>query len=247
MNRRLSFSAIGLVTLLAFAGVTQSCAFAQNVCPIQFDSVTPAGAGSNSYVILFHNATRFPIKGVEFGAELDSPSPSARGALFISSHLVAPGAEDSVIWNSSIPSSVNPAFKVWAAMVIFHDNSAWKGSDAGTCGYHFTAQTQQSATSNPSSSTPGQSASMTAVEKIALIESGQASLCLVTTNPAGATVDVDGRKIGETPIKFVLLKKASGPRSIDIYKSGYEVIHQDVSPTGNTIRLTETLNPLSIQ
>lgn len=241
----LGFSLAGLLALVALTG---PLCFAQTVCPIHFENVSSAGnASTSTYVMVFRNTTRFPIKGVVFKAAGDNAHTALRPALFVSHHLIAPGAKDSVIWNAAHlirPGSTETAFTVWPSMVIFHDNSAWNSVTINGCSFRYSpAATTAENFAKPSQSSEG----LTAAQKIALIDSGKASLCLVTTQPAGATVDVDGRRIGITPLKFVLLKRGSMPRSIDIYKDGYDVISRKLSPTGAMIRLNETLRPFSLQ
>jgi PEGA domain-containing protein len=239
---------LGIAALLLVAALTQPSSLGQAVCPIQFETVSPTSTdtGARSFVLLFRNSTRFKIKGIVFKAQFDDADPAIQPALFVSNHAIAPGAEDSVIWNvGGSPASIKPSFKVWPAMVIFHDNSAWKSSDSTACGFHSSSQAKAAVGPEQTQLASNPDVKMTAAEKIGLIEAGRASLCLVVTNPAGAIVDVDGRKVGQTPIKFVLLKQDSGPRNIDIYKDGYNVIHREFSPSGTTIRITEKLERFS--
>jgi hypothetical protein len=84
-----------------------------------------------------------------------------------------------------------------------------------------------------------------AADKMELIASGRASLCLISTVPAGATIDVDGKKVGVTPMSLVLLKGDHGPRSVDIYRESNSIIHHDLEPTGQTIALNDKLVALT--
>jgi len=241
-----------LAGLLALAGLAATHTFAQAMCPIRFENVSPSegAGGSNSYVIVFRNSTRFPLKGIVFHAAMDETTPTPNPSMFVSNHLIAPGAEDSVVWSAGLPSrpsSRGSAVKIWTAMVIFHDNSAWKRTSHDDCSFRYSSQIETSSNLAMPSQPGNISDVLTAAQKIALIKAGKASLVLVTTHPAGAAVDVDGHQIGVSPINFVLLKQGSGARTIDIYKDGYEVISRQVAPTKSTIQINETLNPFSPQ
>lgn len=248
ITKRYSIGTI-LAGLLAMTGLTAPRTLAQATCPIRFENVSPSGNGvsSSSYVIVFRNATRFPLKGIVFQAAINDTPSTSNPTLFVSHHLVAPGADDSVVWNAGLlarPASAGTAFKVWPSMVVFRDNSAWKRTSLDDCSFRFSSQIG----TDVNHANPGEpSELLTAAQKIALIDAGKASLCLVTTQPAGATVDVDGHRIGVSPIKFVLLKQDSGARTIEIYKDGYEVISRLLTPTGTTIHMKATLKPFSPQ
>jgi hypothetical protein len=55
---------------------------------------------------------------------------------------------------------------------------------------------------------------------------------------------VDGKRVGETPLSIVLLKTDIS-RAIDIYLSGFKIDHRTIVPTGTTIQIVVTLEPLS--
>lgn len=48
-------------------------------------------------------------------------------------------------------------------------------------------------------------------ELAAQIQAGQASRCAVITDPPGAEIDIDGNKVGISPMVFVLLRKGDTP------------------------------------
>ena len=226
-------------------GATAPRTLAQTVCPVRLEKVFPSvdGVASGSYVIVLRNMTRFSLKGIVFQSESDDTPSSSQPALFVSHHLVSPGADDSVIWNAGRQpgsSATGTAFKVWPSMVIFRDNSSWKHTPHDDCSFRFSNLTKPHQSGKPSEV-------LTAAQKLALIDAGKASLCIVSTQPSGATVDVDGYRIGVSPIKLILLKGASGPRDLEIYKDGYEVISRQLSPSGATIRVNELLKPFSPQ
>jgi hypothetical protein len=241
-----------LAGLLALTGLTATHTLAQAVCPIRFESVTPSvsAGGFNSYVIVFHNTTRFPLKGIMFHAAIDGTPSTPNQSMFVSNHQVAPGADDSLVWNTALPvhqSNASTEFIIRPSMVIFRDNSAWKRTSHDDCSFRYSTQTDPVANLVKPGQRGYSSDVLTAAQKIALIEAGRASLVLITTHPAGATVDVDGHRIGVSPIRFVLLKRDSGARTIDIYKDGYEVISRLVAPTRSTFQVNETLKPFSPQ
>jgi hypothetical protein len=74
-----------------------------------------------------------------------------------------------------------------------------------------------------------------------LVKKGQASKCAVVTVPAGAEVEIDGNKLGVSPIAFVLLKQGDTPRTVTIKMSGYKTIEKKVVPDGKIIPIGLTL------
>jgi hypothetical protein len=85
---------------------------------------------------------------------------------------------------------------------------------------------------------------LSAEQKLTLIRTGNASLCNIRTYPRGASIAVDGKRVGETPLSIVLLKTDIS-RAIDIYLSGFKIVHRTIVPTGTTIQIVVTLEPLS--
>lgn len=79
-----------------------------------------------------------------------------------------------------------------------------------------------------------------------LINSGRASLCMVTTSPAGAEILVDGKRAGKTPMAFVLFRLDT-ERVITIRLSGYNTIEKKISPDGKEVTLNLTLEPEQTQ
>ncbi len=78
-------------------------------------------------------------------------------------------------------------------------------------------------------------------ELVALVQAGQASRCAVITDPPGAEIDIDGNKMGISPMVFVLRKKGDTPRVITIKMSGYNTVVKKVVPDGKTIPIGLTL------
>lgn len=64
---------------------------------------------------------------------------------------------------------------------------------------------------------------------IALLASGCASWCKVTSDPPGATVTINGRYYGETPREFAIRSSTFGQYHIRLEKEGYEPL-EDVMP-----------------
>jgi CRISPR/Cas system-associated exonuclease Cas4 (RecB family) len=73
-----------------------------------------------------------------------------------------------------------------------------------------------------------------------LVQSGQASKTAVITVPQGAEVDVDGNKLGVTPVVFVLIKRET-PRTITVKLTGYKTVEKTFTPDGKTIPVAITL------
>lgn len=74
-----------------------------------------------------------------------------------------------------------------------------------------------------------------------LVKNGQASKCVVVTQPVAADVYVDGLHAAVTPVVFVLLKKADTPRTVEIRMDGYRTIQKQVIPDGHLITIQATL------
>jgi hypothetical protein len=55
---------------------------------------------------------------------------------------------------------------------------------------------------------------------------------------------VDGKRVGETPLSIVLLKTDIS-RAIDIYLSGFKIVHRAIVPNTTTVQIVVTLEPLS--
>lgn len=80
-----------------------------------------------------------------------------------------------------------------------------------------------------------------------LIKNGQASRCLVTTNPAGAEIDIDGKQAGKTPMAFILYRHPDADRVITIKLAGYNTIEKKASPDGHDITMNLTLEPEQVR
>jgi hypothetical protein len=78
-------------------------------------------------------------------------------------------------------------------------------------------------------------------EIAALVEAGKASKCAVVTNPPGAEIDLDGNRLGVSPVAFVLLRHGDTPRIITIRMSGYKTVEKRVVPDGHIIPIGVTL------
>jgi len=74
-----------------------------------------------------------------------------------------------------------------------------------------------------------------------MVQKGQASRCAIVTVPPGADVEVDGNKLGVSPVAFVLLKQGDTQRTITIRMNGYKTVEKKVVPDGKTIPIGLTL------
>jgi hypothetical protein len=70
-----------------------------------------------------------------------------------------------------------------------------------------------------------------------LITRNKASICTVATIPAGATVSLDGKRIGEAPLVFVVLQKEQA-RQIRIALPGYHPVLYQMFPDGDPVPVT---------
>ena len=68
-----------------------------------------------------------------------------------------------------------------------------------------------------------------------LVKNGRASRCSVVTTPPGAVVEIDGNRMGVSPIVFYLLRHGDTPRTVTIKMGGYKTIEKKVIPDGKVI------------
>ena len=74
-----------------------------------------------------------------------------------------------------------------------------------------------------------------------LVQKGLASKCAVVTTPPGAEIDIDGNKMGVSPIVFVLLKRGDTPRTVSIKMDGYKTVEKKFVPDGKPIPIGLTM------
>jgi len=67
------------------------------------------------------------------------------------------------------------------------------------------------------------------------------SNCLIVSKPDGAEIDIDGKKVGQTPLFFKLGSRDGVSRIVTIKKEGYVTVERRYVPDGQDIRITETL------
>ena len=250
-GKRLLGLAVCLLTIPFAAG-------AQSTCPIEVVAVNPRAVsvinGGTALLVSYRNTTSTTITGTVFDARFGSRlRPVALSVL----HPVGSGKTDTAQWGDSAWLSVLPAsgqVTVWPDTVFFADGSEWSDNGMQQCAYRGDNTEnvpigidQRSAipvaghtplAAGQSGQTPGNPAS--AEQKVALIRAGKASLCTVRTYPPGASIVVDGIKVGEVPLSFVLLK-TDAPRDIYVYLPGYKLVHRAIVPDGATIPIVETL------
>jgi len=69
-----------------------------------------------------------------------------------------------------------------------------------------------------------------------LIAEKKASVCAITTTPPGATVAIDGKRLGKSPLVFVLLRKDE-VRQVTLSLPGYHTVQYQLWPDGSPISL----------
>jgi hypothetical protein len=69
-----------------------------------------------------------------------------------------------------------------------------------------------------------------------LIAEKKASVCAITTTPPGATVAIDGKRLGRSPLVFVLLRKDE-VRQVTLSLPGYHTVQYQLWPDGSPISL----------
>ncbi len=250
--------------LMVLAGCLLAIPFAagaQSTCPIEVLAVNPRAVsvinGGTALLVSYRNTTSMTITQTVFDARFGS---RFRPVALSMRHPVGSGKTDAAQWGDSAWLSVLPAsgqVTVWPDTVFFADGSEWSDNGMLQCAYR--GDKTESApididqrSTNPvaghtplaaglSGQTPGNSAS--AEQKMALIREGKASLCTVRTYPPGASIAVDGKKVGAAPLSFVLLK-TDAPRDIYVYLPGYKLVHRAIAPDGATVPIVAILESL---
>jgi len=64
----------------------------------------------------------------------------------------------------------------------------------------------------------------------------KASVCAITTTPPGATASIDGKRLGESPLVFVLLRKDEA-RHLNLSLPGYQPVQYQLWPDGSPVSL----------
>jgi hypothetical protein len=72
-----------------------------------------------------------------------------------------------------------------------------------------------------------------------LVKQGKASQCAVITFPAGAEVDIDGNKMGVTPVAFILIQWDIS-RVVTVKMDAYTTVEKQIVPDGKVV-------PISLQ
>jgi len=242
--------------LLAALGSVDSLVGRAQVCPIEVEGVSrqainsELGASGAAIKVTYRNASRFSVRSIEFEVQaLSTNDGVSRPGKIIANRELGPNEVDSLLWNSTRFDKQNaskPVDIIWPALVVMEDGSKFSTS-ASQCGYRTAQGEQPSKLTAPSAvTTPAADSSNSKRQLEDLINSGEASLVNVTSDPAGANVDVDEKLIGKTPLSFVLTRTTNGaPRSILVYKAGYTLTGRDVIPNGKTMTFVEKLTALT--
>ena len=69
-----------------------------------------------------------------------------------------------------------------------------------------------------------------------LIAEKKASVCAITTTPPGATISIDGKHLGESPLVFILLRKDE-VRHVALSLPGYQTVQYQLWPDGSPVSL----------
>jgi PEGA domain len=246
---------IAAIFLAALASAHSTVCSAQ-ACPIEIEGVSQQaiksemGTFGTAMKVTYRNVSTFPVRGIEFGIQaLSTDNGVSRPSSIMANHELAPNAVDSLLWNATRFDKQNtskPIYIIWPATVVMGDGSKLGGS-AKKCGYR-TEQSDRTGKAAVASvePTPASNPSNSTRQLEDLVNSGKASLVNAASDPPGASLDVDEKLIGKTPLSFVLIGTHNGaPRSILIYKEGYSLSGHDVTPNGKTITLNEKLTALT--
>lgn len=259
-----------LMVLAACLLAIPFAAGAQSTCPIEVVAVNPRAVsvinGGTALLVSYRNTMSMTITQTVFDARFGS---RLRPVALSVRHPVGSGKTDAAQWGDSAWLSVLPAFgpvTVWPDTVFFADGSEWSDNGMLQCAYRGDNTEsapigidQRSAiavvghiplAAGQPGQTPGNpansetvTAGTSAEQKVALIQVGKASLCTVRTYPPGASIVVDGIKVGEAPLSFVL-PKTDAPRDIYVYLPGYKLVHRAIAPDGATVPIVAILESL---
>lgn len=258
-----------LVVLGLFA--CSNLARGQAACPVVVLAANPnamSAISGSALSLTFRNTSSAAIAGIVFDARFGL---SRRPSTLTERYPLDPGKTGVDQWGDNRLLSllhISNVVTVWPQMVLFADGTNWSDNGTGQCAFHSdgsdavslgisakdaippTAANQSSPSdavyspANTAAPVGNKAARLTAQQKIALIEDGKASLCTIRTYPPQATITVDGKVVGTSPLSLVLLKAAT-PRDVYITLPGYKIFYQAIDPNGSAIPIAATLAPLS--
>ncbi len=105
----------------------------------------------------------------------------------------------------------------------------------------------ESTQSSAAAADPSLGPDVTFEELAEMARNGQASACFILTTPAGAEIDIDGKKFGKSPIGFYLVRHGDAFRVVTVKKDGYVTVERRVLPDGKEIPLGLRLEPQNPQ
>lgn len=76
-----------------------------------------------------------------------------------------------------------------------------------------------------------------------VLHCGQGSFCAVVTVPPCPEIDVDGSRVGVSPMAFVHLKHGDASRTITVKMAGHKTVEKQVVPDGKIIPIGFTHEP----
>ncbi len=88
-------------------------------------------------------------------------------------------------------------------------------------------------------------AAISVEEQAAWVTNGKGSKCVISTEPAGAEVYVNGLQGGITPLIFGLMKRDGTPWTSEIRLNGYKTIEKHLVPDGQPITIDVKLEKQS--
>jgi hypothetical protein len=259
---------------LALTGslLTAAVSHGQTTCPVVVLAANPSAVSAISGTALsitFRNASSATTSSIVFAARFGL---SRKPMTLTERAPLDPGKTGVDQWGDNRLLAllhISKTVTVWPQMVLFADGSNWVDDGTEQCAFRsdgsnddvplgvdsqasiYSPAGRQATPPNAISSQPAvgggssnREVRLTANQKIALINGGKASLLTVRTYPSQATITVDGKVVGTSPLSFVLLKTAV-PRDIYITMPGYAIFYRAIDPNGSTIQVAATLVPLS--
>ena len=264
VRSKLSLLAVGCMLAISFEAQGQSR------CPVEVLSVNARAVSAISgtaLMINYRNATPKSINEIDLNARF---GPHSQPVLLFVRHSIDAGMSATDQWGDrtwlSAPFSLGNV-TVGIQKVTYSDGTEWSDNGKNQCtlssdetahvplGVDERSSIPVAGGPQPAAEQNGHSfhatvranaatTGLSAEQKLTLIRTGNASLCNIRTYPRGASIAVDGKRVGETPLSIVLLKTDIS-RAIDIYLSGFKIVHRTIVPTGTTIQIVVTLEPLS--
>ncbi len=208
---------------------------------------------------------------IKFGVYFMGAMREAKQSVYSysSDETAKPGQTKKPYWSDGVyyhEYGMNLQAMVWVEKVRFADGTYWTDDGTQSCGnvrfedqktYAPNPTSGISQQSNPEASpvvkrrpggeNPSASSApnmLSSQQQLEMVSSGQGSRTVVTSTPSGADLLIDGKKVGVTPMVFILLRKPNdAERTIEVTMPGYKPYQVKLKPNGTSITLPVSLQP----